>query len=74
MLKEAVEKSSKLSNIESELRIEIEKALTEADKLIKVDEKNYDIDKITDCNDNIKFLLGEINAELDKQEFKGKKA
>ncbi len=61
-------------NIEEELKNDIEKAINQADKIIREGEKNGDLDEISECNNNLTFLLGELNAELEKIDLKGKKA
>lgn len=75
VLKEAFERSNEYE-IEEELSKEIEKVLGDSEKLYKAEENSINsnnVDEISECNDNIKFLLGEINAVLEKYDFKGKK-
>jgi molecular chaperone DnaK len=61
-------------NIEEELKNDIEKAINQADKIIREGEKSGNLEEISELNDNLTFLLGELNAELEKIDLKGKKA
>lgn len=73
MLKSTYKRSNEINEIEDELREDIQRAITEAENLLKINEANIGIEELTDCNDNIKFLLGELNAELEKIDYKGRK-
>lgn len=73
MLKESFKKGQEIIEVEEDLKSEIEKAIMDGAKILNSNGKKYDnLEEITDCNDNIKFLLGEINSELEKMDYKDK--